>query len=312
MGSQAAQLLFLSYGRDDERESDDVGVEYAAKGGYEAAEGAEFFSSLKRMSESSGQSIPSFLSTHPDPGEREQTIVRLAQEWESTTNMTKLERDAYLNQVDGIVLGENPRQGFTENGVFYHPDLKFRFPVPDGFQVINQPTQVAMVDENQQAILLFTIESESNTAQAAAQSFAGQEGLTVIERSAASSNGLPAYFVVADAQLQDGQTVRVKAYYVEYGGNVYAFIGYAAQQNYANYSGQLTNTMSGFAPLRDNRILSIQPTRLAVRPASQNAPFNTFLSSNLPRNMTENDMAILNQVGLDQTIERGTRLKLVQ
>jgi predicted Zn-dependent protease len=196
--------------------------------------------------------------------------------------------------------------------VFYHPDLKFRFPVPDGFQVINQPTQVAMVDENQQAILLFTIESESNTAQAAAQSFAGQEGLTVIERSAASSNGLPAYFVVADAQLQDGQTVRVKAYYVEYGGNVYAFIGYAAQQNYANYSGRLTNTMSGFAPLRDNRILSIQPTRLAVRPASQNAPFNTFLSSNLPRNMTENDMAILNQVGLDQTIERGTRLKLVQ
>src|SRR5699024_9479792 len=55
MGSQAAQLLFLSYGREDERESDQLGVEYASMEHYNAAEGAGFFTALKRISEQSGQ-----------------------------------------------------------------------------------------------------------------------------------------------------------------------------------------------------------------------------------------------------------------
>ena len=67
----------LSYGRDDERESDDLGVEYASLLGYDAARASEFFVTLRRLGEQSGQALPSFLSTHPDPGEREQTIRRL-------------------------------------------------------------------------------------------------------------------------------------------------------------------------------------------------------------------------------------------
>ena len=74
LSSQAAELLFLSYSRDAERESDELGVEYAAMTGFTAAEGAEFFTSLKRISEQSGQSIPTMMSTHPDPGERENRI----------------------------------------------------------------------------------------------------------------------------------------------------------------------------------------------------------------------------------------------
>ncbi|MDZ7693312.1 MAG: M48 family metalloprotease [Balneolaceae bacterium] len=65
IGGTATQLLFLKYGRDDERESDRLGVEYAAMENYVAAEGADFFTSLKRISESSGQSMPSFLCNPP-------------------------------------------------------------------------------------------------------------------------------------------------------------------------------------------------------------------------------------------------------
>ena len=53
MSGTTAQLLFLRYGRDDERESDKLGVEYAAMQGYVAAEGGKFFTTLKRISEKS-------------------------------------------------------------------------------------------------------------------------------------------------------------------------------------------------------------------------------------------------------------------
>ncbi|MDX1740539.1 MAG: M48 family metalloprotease, partial [Rhodothermales bacterium] len=62
-GSSIAQLLFLRYGRDDERESDELGVEYAALAGYKAEEAAGFFVTLRRLGEQSGHSIPSFMST---------------------------------------------------------------------------------------------------------------------------------------------------------------------------------------------------------------------------------------------------------
>ena len=69
-GGTGLQLLQLSYGRDAEREADKAGVAYSEFAGYDAAEGAAFFVALQRLGAQSGQSVPSFLSTHPDPGER--------------------------------------------------------------------------------------------------------------------------------------------------------------------------------------------------------------------------------------------------
>jgi predicted Zn-dependent protease len=46
--SQGVGLLFLKFGRDDERESDRLGVEYATKLGYDASQMADFFMTLQR------------------------------------------------------------------------------------------------------------------------------------------------------------------------------------------------------------------------------------------------------------------------
>lgn len=308
LGSQAAQLLFLSYSRDDERESDRLGVEYAALSGYEAAEGSAFFNVLRRLGEQQGGGIPNWLSTHPDPGEREQTILQLASEWEGRANMEQVDQASLYNAIDGIVLGENPRQGFTENNTFYHPDLAFQFPVPQNFQVINQPTQVGMIASNQQAIMIFTLAQQSSARQAAS-AFAQQQGLTVVESGPATVNGLTAYYVVADAQTEQ-QQIRILSYFIEHGGRVNTFIGYTVAQNFANYRDQFLRTMRGFAPLRDSRILNIKPVRLQITRAPRTGTFQTLLPSQLPEGFSAEELAILNQVQLNTTIQQGTPLKL--
>ncbi len=202
-GGTVAQLLFLRYGRDDERESDRLGVEYAALAGYKAGEGSEFFVSLDRIGEQAGQSIPSFLATHPDPGERKETIKQLAAEWETRAQMTIVREPEYLARVDEIVFGDDPRQGYTENGVFYHPQLRFRFPLPQGYQVVNQPSQVAMVEPDGNAIVVLSLASGQTTAAGAGQKIAGQEGVVVRDRGSTSVNGMPAYYVLGDATAQN-------------------------------------------------------------------------------------------------------------
>jgi predicted Zn-dependent protease len=61
------QLLTLKYSRDDETESDLVGLEIAARGGYRPEASVSLW---QKMQSASGNGGPSFLSTHPSGNNR--------------------------------------------------------------------------------------------------------------------------------------------------------------------------------------------------------------------------------------------------
>lgn len=311
LGGTAAQLLLLSYGRDDERESDRHGVAYAAQAGYEASEAAEFFVSLKRLGERSGGSLPSFLSTHPDPGEREETIRRLAARWRERVPATRVGRDEYYALLEGTIVGEDPRQGFVEDGVFYHPDLRFRFPAPSGFVIDNGRNQVTMVETStQQAAIVFSIASNAASAREGAAQLLNQSGVTVQDSRATSVNGLTAFAATATAQLEGGQQVGLMTYFIEHGGRVYYFIGFTPVNQFGNYRQTFQRVMEGFAPESSSRILSVQPKRIQIVEASRSAPFSAFVPADLPPGLSAAELAILNQVNLEEQISAGTPLKL--
>jgi predicted Zn-dependent protease len=310
-GSSIAGLLFLRYGRDDERESDQLGVEYAALAGYKAEEAAGFFVTLRRLGEQSGHSIPSFMSTHPDPGEREVSIRNMATDWSARTPMTLVEERPYLNEVDGIVFGDDRRQGYVEGGTFYHPQLRFRFPVPDGFQVINQPSQVAMVGPDNQAIMVFTIASGETSASSAGQKLAGQEGVTIRDRGSTTVSGRPAYYVSGEAVNQN-QTIRFLSYFIEYGDNVYQFVGYTTAANYASYEPSFRRSMTGFTSVSDPAVLNVQPQRLSVESVQQGGVFSSLVGSRLPRGTTVETLAILNQLQVTNTVPANAAVKFVK
>lgn len=307
LGSMAAQLIFTRYSREDELEADKLGAEYSSAGGYDPREAIGLFQTLNRIQEKEGQGMPSFLSTHPDPGARIQRIKELT--GAQPRDRRAIADSRYLNAIEGLVVGEDPRQGFVEGNVFYHPDSRFRFPVPRGFKVINQPTQVMMVEGQNRAVLGFTSTGEK-TAESAAAKFLNQQGLRVLERAPARSNGLPAVFVVADAQKQNGQVVRILAYFIEYRGAVYHFVGYTAPQTFGTFRGVFLQTMQGFGETQDPRILNRQPVRLAMQSVSRPAPFRDFIPKTLPAPLTPDDVAILNQAELNQQTGSGSILKI--
>jgi predicted Zn-dependent protease len=308
LGGMAAQLLFLRYSREDELEADQLSVEYSSLAGYDPAEVIYFFQTLNRIQEKEGQGMPNFLSTHPNPGDRVQRIGDL-------TARRPVERrppptdSRYLSAIQDLVLGEDPRQGFVEGDVFYHPELRFRFPVPRGFKVINQPTQVVMVESQNRAMLGFTSSGEKSL-EAAAGKFIKQPGLRVIQRTPMRSNGFPAMLIVADGQMEKGQTVRLMVYFIEYRGTVYHFIGYSAPQTFNQFQNLFLRTMQGFGEVQDPRILNREPVRLALEPVSRPARFQDLIPKNLPAPFTPEDVAILNQVQLNDEIRPGKTIKL--
>jgi predicted Zn-dependent protease len=311
IGGTAVQLMFLKYSRDDERESDQLGVEYAARADYEASEGSAFFESLKRIGEREGHAIPNFLSTHPDPGQREIRIREMADEWRQRTEMHLINQDAFYAAIDGMILGENPREGFVQSNVYYHPELAFRFGIPSGFQLINQRQQVVLLESNQRAIMVLTL-SQQASARAAAAHLVGQQGIREVESGATTVSDLPAFYVVADAQPQQGPIVRLVSFFIEYGGNVYSFLGYSTRDDFPRYQDAFVRTIRGFSRLTDSSILNVQPVRVATVTADRTAPFSAFVPSRLPPDFSADDLAIVNQVHLNQQIPQGTALKLTR
>ena len=69
--SLGTQLLTLKYSRDDETESDLVGLEIAARGGYKPEASVSLW---QKMQAASGNGSPSFLSTHPSGANRIQEL----------------------------------------------------------------------------------------------------------------------------------------------------------------------------------------------------------------------------------------------
>lgn len=205
--SQGLQLLFLKFGRDHETQSDQLGVEYSTKVGYDAHHMANFFNTLSRMrDESGGERIPTFMSTHPDPADRYQKVGQLAEEWQGKTpgQSFKVNRDSYLQMLNGLVYGEDPRQGYVENGRFYHPELKFQYRVPDQWKTVNSPQQVQMAPEDGKAMMIFTL-GQGKTLQEVADKFVSENKLTLVESKNLQVNGMRAMALVSDQYPQGAQ-----------------------------------------------------------------------------------------------------------
>jgi predicted Zn-dependent protease len=305
-------LLFLSFSRDQESESDLLGVEYSTALGYNSHHMADFFKTLNQMKEESGQSLPGFLSTHPNPGDREIRVNKLTDEWQKKIDYKPLNKTRYdyLRMIDGIVYGPDPRQGFEENGVFYHPELGFQFPVPAGWQVQNSASTVMIIEKEQAAFVQMTL-GKAETATAAADQFIKDSGATVVSRGSQTINGFDAVVTVSDLASQD-QTLRLKSYFIEKTPHVYVFHGVTTQSDYAKYENLLASVPEGFRKVTAQNVLDRQPDRLSIA----RAPRSTTVSAAL-RELGANEeklaeLALLNGMRTDDRVEKGYWLKLVK
>ena len=308
IGAAALQLLFLKFSRDDEREADDLGLRYMVRGDYDAREMPKVFAMLGRVSAASGAERGlSWLSTHPEPEDREQRIAERLDTIPVSPSAT-VNRDGYMLRLHDMKYGVDPREGFFREQRFLHPDLRFRMDFPAGWNTRNMKQGVVGQSPQEDAILQLTLAQEAS-ALAAAQSFAVQEGVTAASPQSHDVNGYPAAslsFAAATEQL----TLRGLATYVEYGGLVYQLLGFTPEASWGTYDGVFRQSFSSFDRLTDASALAVQPLRFSIirtDRAMTLAQFNQRYRSQV----SLETLALLNGVDSGTTIPRGTLVKRV-
>ena len=314
---QGMQLLFLSFSRDDEKESDRLGVEYISKIRYDARKMADFYKVLIKLSaENDNTGVPSFLSTHPDPGDRYNTVNQDAAKWQEKLNYPSWEVNAesYLSMIDGMVYGEDPRQGFVDNNTFYHPELKFKFPFPSGWQLQNSPIQVTMGPSDGKAIMIFTL-AQQKSLDEAAQTTLQQLELNILDSKKVTVNGMPAIATLSNQSSQDQsgqqQSIKVISYFIDDKGTIYIFHGVSNEAEFNNYSSLFESTMTKFDKLSDPSKLNVQAKRIRVKKIQRNGTLaDAFRDLGIPQQKLD-EMAFLNNMELTDQVTAGKLIKTV-
>ncbi len=315
---QGMQLLFLKFSRENESESDRLGVEYSSKIGYDARQMAEFFNVLNKMQmESDHAGVPTFMSTHPDPGDRYVKVNQKTEVWQDSLKQTnwKVNPDSYLRMIDGLVYGDDPRQGFVEANMFYHPELKFQYPIPQGWDLVNSPMQVQMAPKDGKAMMVFSL-AQQKTLDAAGDALK-EMNLEVLESKRTTVNGFPAIIAVSQQVNQNQQTgqqqiIKVLSYIIQQEDRIYVFHGVAADADFNAQYKTFESTMANFRTLNDPSKLNVQPDRIqikTIRSASVTLA-DAFNYYEVPQ-ARYNEFALLNNMELDHKLTKGDMIKVL-
>jgi predicted Zn-dependent protease len=220
-----------------------------------------------------------------------------------------VKRDDYLKMVDGIIYGDDPRQGYVEGNAFYQPTMKFTIPVPSGWQVSNTPAQVRIVSDKQDAVILLMLD-DSRSVSKAADRFVQNANAAVQSREKLVVNGLQAEKVVARL-VSEQDTLQTMSYFIAKGGSIYALHGLATRNGYSQYSPTFSRTFGGFRNLDDASKINVRPERLAVKNVTRAGSLRAILKQfGTPEGELEN-LAVVNGMQLEDNVSAGTLIKTV-
>lgn len=305
------QILFLKYSRDDERQADQLGVDYSRKTGYNPGEMIGFFESLEKMGDLSGKhSIPGFLSTHPLTSERIQNTKNILLE---SDRKLQVEHVSYLNKIENMVYGDDPRQGYVEQNTFYHPTLRFFFDFPQAWQLQNMASQVIISSEDGEAAVILKAEKSTEDLTAYAQKMtADVQNLQFIRDNSRDINGLTAYQQLFDYSPEDSPELRILMSFIKYESRIFAITALSTTEKFERYDQQFNGLVSSFQRLTDRTYIDRQPKRIKLHRSNGKQSLQKILQGAGIKEDLWSRFAIMNGMELNETPPNGTLIKIIK
>jgi predicted Zn-dependent protease len=226
-----SKLALASFSRAQEFEADAIGIGIASRAGYDPYGAVRFLTSMEHNSELRPQQssaaidprAPDFLSSHPATPERISNATANARQYSGpTTTGTIAGRDksAYLSDINGIVFGEDPSEGFVRGRRFLHPRLGFTFTAPEGFNLDNTAQAVLGVKHGGgQALRLDVVRVPAEQTLAAYLTSGWIENIDPATVEDITINGFAGATAAAKGDQWD-----FRLYAIRFGSDVYRFI----------------------------------------------------------------------------------------
>ncbi len=314
IGQVAGSGLIASYSRDQERESDRIGQRIAAQAGWDPTAMAEFLRSLEaetRLQRGETRQ-PGFLDTHPSTPERASAAAGLAHglpAWEARPIASS--RADFLARLEGLQLGQDPAEGVFRDAVFLHPTLDFHIRFPSDWTTRNARDSVGAVAPEGGALNRLAAQEKGSDPRGAAERFAAEERVKLIEPGPLRIGSLRAYHAQVEAAGQGGQPMGVDLTWVAHGGLVYRIDGLAAGSDFSRYSELFRRTARSFRPLTPRERASITRRLLHVVTAREGETLEA-LSHRTGNVWSLSATSAMNAIHETERLRAGQRVKIAR
>ncbi len=303
------QLLFLANSRSDERQVDELGFRYMREVGYDPRELASVFEMLGRASGAAdGDRIPGFLSTHPDPLERRDEVIRMVEQEGVDLSEARVGRESYLRMLDGMVYGTDPREGYFVQETFYHPEMAFRLAFPDGWATVNARTRVQGVSPERDAVVLVELAERADPSEART-AFLAQGGVEPLRRWDEEVEGLRFWWADFRAQA-DGSALQGRVLFVRHGDHTFRILGYAPRSVWDRREDALVRSLASFREVTDPDVLGVEPRRIRLVEIARDMTLEEFMEAH-PSNASQRVVGEINHLDAGQVVPAGTLLKRI-
>lgn len=309
--SAVPQALTAKFSRRQETEADTLGIRYLKGAGYDPRAMATVLQSLAAQNALDAQlqgrnaSMPAWASTHPDPASRVRAALTQAGNVTGINN-----RDTFLARIDGLMYGDDPRQGVIEGNTFIHPDMRLTFTVPNGFYMVNGTRAVSINGQSGQA-QLSTAAYNGNLdtyVRQIFQSIGGQRmQLAPQTMQRTTINGLPAIY--SAARVNTGQqTVDVTVVAYEF-SNSQAF--HFAAITPAGRGSAFNGMYNSMRRISANEAAQVVPRRIDVVTAGRNDTVQSLAARMAYGSAQEARFRVLNGLAANAQVVPGERYKIV-
>ena len=302
-------LLFLSFSRSDEYQADYLGVEYATLAGYDATQMADFFDELERIEVSKNAVLPEFLSTHPSPPHRRERVIMLARKWEAIARRGyyKIGRDVYLEHINGILFGKNKRNGYTIGNHYYHPNMRFTFMFPKGWNLINMPHYIGIVPKNQKGVYI-KIFLKNEPIYELANKFSSHG--FVLESKETRINGYHAFKVVRMVKIGN-KVINQSSCFINFNGETFVFFSQSPSSTWPLLKSKLEEPEKTFKRLTNPARIHVKNLYIKVIKLPDTMTFSNFLNRFKLSDKLKKKVYIMNNMYPDTLLAQGDLVKIL-
>ncbi|MDX5594791.1 M48 family metalloprotease [Pseudovibrio sp. SPO723] len=259
---RSSQMSFARFSQEQELEADDIGVRTLAAAGYDPYAASRFLKTMDKFAkfQSLGgdtSNAPDFLSSHPNTPERVLRAINSARQI-GAPGIGRRDRADYLTNIDGMLFGDDPLEGYIRGRSFLHKALGISFSVPSNFALENSPEAVLASDGKGTAMRFDGADLTEFSSLDEYMRSGWVNGLIDNSVRPTTINGLPA---VVGSAVTDGWSFRIGV--VRIGLTGYRFI-FASRSPNASFNKAFEQTLNSFEQLTPADQARLQPLRLKV------------------------------------------------
>lgn len=306
------EVSLATFSQQQELQADEIGVRTLARAGFDPFAAARFLNAMAQFASlpalnAATEAKPGFLSTHPSTPARVDSARRIARGYGAPGIGAQAETQ-YLRSLDGMLYGDDPREGFVRGREFAHIDLGIAFTVPQGYVLKNTTAAVLATDGEHTAIRFDAVSMAPSTALTDYLRSGWVKGLV---DASIRSETIGALDVATASALVEGWSFRIGVVRGE--GRAFRFI-FASSKPASEYENAFRRTIASFRLLSPSQRALMRPLRLKIVVVRPNESAETLAArmDGVDQNLKLPLFEVLNGIDEDDPVRSGDLVKIIE